>query len=330
MPGDLVPAAVRPRNPRHPELARQPALQRASRRPPAPRRAPAAGTSCPAPGACRRSTVLTSRATWLWMWSCGSPSRLVPCSHDVTVISASSNRPGSCAVDARAVVAGPGHPGPLAACTPARPGSRPAAPPGTAARPRPTGAASRSSPASRARRSFSRIEAWKTEIDFDSDTVMSVYTGACRVAWAASRSSSSSRSAVACGSAACQPRQMVGEPGVVAREPGRVSARCAGRSAGTPAHTGRRSTTWPSAKPSASGAWPPPPARRLSRLRGVDVVPARRPLRLRAALPGSSTRSRGRSRTRRSPRQPLRTSAADVPALSELTMIIRNAMVCSG
>ncbi len=40
-------------------------------------------------------TVFTSRAIWLCMWSCGSPSRLVPCSHDDAVISASSNRPAS-------------------------------------------------------------------------------------------------------------------------------------------------------------------------------------------------------------------------------------------
>jgi hypothetical protein len=47
-----------------------------------------------------------------------------------------------------------------------------------------------SSPASRARRAFSPSEAWKIEIDFDSDKVRSKYSGlsrACRVA--SSRSS---------------------------------------------------------------------------------------------------------------------------------------------
>jgi hypothetical protein len=58
------------------------------------------------------------------------------------------------------------------------------------------------SPAWRARRAFSPREAWKIEIDFDSDRVRSKNSGLClasRVAWARSWRL---RSAVACGSAA--------------------------------------------------------------------------------------------------------------------------------
>ena len=58
------------------------------------------------------------------------------------------------------------------------------------------------SPASRARRAFSPREAWKIEIDFDSDKVRSKNSGDCRAWRVASRRSSRLRSAVACGSAA--------------------------------------------------------------------------------------------------------------------------------
>ena len=39
--------------------------------------------------------VRVIRAIWLCTWSWGSPSRLVPCSQDVTISPAGSNRPGS-------------------------------------------------------------------------------------------------------------------------------------------------------------------------------------------------------------------------------------------
>jgi hypothetical protein len=60
----------------------------------------------------------------------------------------------------------------------------------------------RSSPTSRARLAFSLMEACSTEIDLENETVTSVKAPGWRVARAASRSSSISRSAVACGSAA--------------------------------------------------------------------------------------------------------------------------------
>ena len=58
------------------------------------------------------------------------------------------------------------------------------------------------SPASRASRAFSPREAWKIEIDFDSDKVRSKNSGLCRAWRVASSRSSCLRSAVACGSAA--------------------------------------------------------------------------------------------------------------------------------
>ena len=56
--------------------------------------------------------------------------------------------------------------------------------------------------ARRARRAFSPREAWKIEIDFDSDKVRSKNNGLCRAFLTASVRSSRLRSAVACGSAA--------------------------------------------------------------------------------------------------------------------------------
>ena len=56
--------------------------------------------------------VRVIRAIWLWTWSCGSPSRLVPCSQKVTISPAASNRPGSRPSTPGAVIAEAGDPGP--------------------------------------------------------------------------------------------------------------------------------------------------------------------------------------------------------------------------
>ncbi len=58
------------------------------------------------------------------------------------------------------------------------------------------------SPAWRASRAFSPSDAWKIEIDLDSEIVKSKNSGPCRACRAASIRSSCLRSAVACGSAA--------------------------------------------------------------------------------------------------------------------------------
>ena len=89
-PLDLEAVAVRARHPLHAEPARQLALQRARRdcADCAELRAHAlVSTARHLPSA----SVRDIRAIWLWMWSCGSPSRLVPCSHEVTTSPAGSN-----------------------------------------------------------------------------------------------------------------------------------------------------------------------------------------------------------------------------------------------
>jgi transposase len=98
-------------------------------------------------------------------------------------------------------------PGPDAAVLPAAgrlaeiPGITPALASTSSTRPDQYSSPSRS-PTSRASRAFSPREAWKIEIDFDSDRVRSKNSGPCRACLVASSRSSLFRSAVACGSTA--------------------------------------------------------------------------------------------------------------------------------
>ena len=117
------------------------------------------------------------------------------------------------------------------------------------------------SPAWRARRVFSPREAWKIEIDFESDRVRSKKRGLCRACLAASTRSSRSRSAVACGSAASSRayRSAISRPpsgGLLSgcrREP------CAGRRAGRTGPAPRAGR----ARGRGLGTWAPPAAGRF-------------------------------------------------------------------
>ena len=126
----------------------------------------------------------------------------------------------------------------------------------------------------RARRAFSPREAWKIEMDLDSEIVRSKKRGLCRVCLVASMRSSCLRPAVACGSAASSRayRSAALRPPSGACRAGYRRGLCVCRTAG------RRVCARPLAGLEAEGlgAGAPPAAGRLSAaFAGLDVVAGR-------------------------------------------------------
>ena len=111
------------------------------------------------------------------------------------------------------------------------------------------------SPAWRARRAFSPREAWKSEIDLDSDRVRSKNSGLWRARLTASVRSSRLRSAVACGSVA---RSWAYRSAALRPSPGGLPRRVPSGALRSPNSRsyGSRSIRWPGSRPSAFAPGP--------------------------------------------------------------------------
>ena len=154
---------------------------------------------------------------WSWRRGRSGSGRAAACRRRGRCAAASAPRPGRPRATGRSPGRAPGCCASRCGCSRPRAGSsrtRRARPARSCRRPRRPGRTSTGrpawSPAWRARRAFSPREAWKIEMDLDSERVRSKNRGLCRVCLVASIRSSRLRSAVACGSAASSAGVQVG------------------------------------------------------------------------------------------------------------------------